>query len=498
MANTESIKPNESAASVPAANELLPNDTATLDPALAETPIDNAAAAVAPPAAAAPVAPVNQPPISSAKASGPAVLKKGRKRKKTGVAVGMSRPSLIQTGDPSTGLAQMIQPGARSGLEEATGDIAAPGKAAAQAPSVTTTTTQDLATRDAQTIPEDTSGLSRLNSFCSKFRSKRKKKDKNGKKEAAPVPEVEAAILDESATSGNAMSAGPVVQIINGEIVLQESSMVVTGNSRPEEEFPVIEEEMQLAVVGASYNSFVSRRAPQHWSVEETELFYDALRQVGTDFGTMEAYFGKKRTRKQLKRKYQIESTKNPQLIDLALDPSSFKKVGTYSLTYECIFVHCRTFHCPHTKLFPLSTLLYSDLSVFKVTLDMTKKPAATDASEAKDPSSTEAVVKMAPEPEQEVVVEDAEPLWPPEVKPQPNAEPLWPDEEEQPNAEPLWPDEEEPIKEQLPDDPLQLFQEQGAVEEDTAPAISLVPKAATNKAKSKRPKFKLRKAAKK
>ena len=128
------------------------------------------------------------------------------------------------------------------------------------------------------------------------------------------------------------MSAGSVVQIINGEIVLQESSMVVTGNSRPEEEFPVIEEEMQLAVVGASYNSFVSRRAPQHWSVEETELFYDALRQVGTDFGTMEAYFGKKRTRKQLKRKYQIESTKNPQLIDLALDPSSFKKVGTYGL----------------------------------------------------------------------------------------------------------------------------------------------------------------------
>jgi hypothetical protein len=137
-------------------------------------------------------------------------------------------------------------------------------------------------------------------------------------------------------------------------------------------------------------------------------------------------------------------------------------------------------------------------LSVFKVTVDMTKKPAATEASAAEDPATTEPAVKAAPEPEQEVVVEDAEPLWPPEEEEQPNAEPLWPDQEEQLNAEPLWPDEEEPIKGQVQDNPLQLLQEQDAVEEDAAPAISLVPKAAANKAKSKRPKFKLRKAAKK
>jgi transcription factor TFIIIB component B'' len=356
--DTEPAMPNEGAESVPAANELLPNNTAMPDPSLAKTPSDNVAAAAA--AAVAPPATAKQPPMASAKASSPTVLKKGRKRKTTGVAVGMSSPSLIQTGDPLAG--QLVQPGgARRSLEEPTDFAAAPGAASAQATggSVTTTTTQDLATRDAQTIPEDTSGLSRMNSFCSKFRSKRKKKDKNGKKEAAPVPEVEAAIIDETATSGNTMSAGPVVQIINGEIVLQESSMVVTGNSRPEEEFPVIEEEMQLAVVGASYNSFVSRRAPQHWSVEETELFYDALRQVGTDFGTMEAYFGKKRTRKQLKRKYQIESTKNPQLIDLALDPSSFKKVGTFVIIrMKLQWCLVTLFNCPHTRLFPLSPLL--------------------------------------------------------------------------------------------------------------------------------------------
>jgi hypothetical protein len=299
----------------------LSNNTETLDPSLAETSIDNvvAAVAVAPPA----LAPAKQPPMASARASAPTVVKRGRKRKKTGVAVGMSSPSLIQKGDHLAGL---VHPGALMLEEDATG-MAAPFTSAQSPGSAINNNTQDLATRDELLILEDTTGLPRLNSFCSKFRSKRKKKEKTGKEKAGPVPDAPAAVAEES-SSANVVSAGPVVQIINGEIVLQESSMVVSGNSKPEEEFPVIEEEMQLAVVGASYNSFVSRRAPQHWSVEETELFYDALRQVGTDFGTMEAYFGKKRTRKQLKRKYQIESTKNPQLIDLALDPSSLKKIG--------------------------------------------------------------------------------------------------------------------------------------------------------------------------
>jgi transcription factor TFIIIB component B'' len=126
------------------------------------------------------------------------------------------------------------------------------------------------------------------------------------------------------------------VQVITGEIVLNESSLIVAGTTlegsalvADTDEFSVVEEEAQLAVVGASYNSFVARRKPQHWTVDETKLFYEALRQVGTDFGTMESYFNKKRTRKQLKRKFQIETTKNPQLIDNALNVECMKEIGT-------------------------------------------------------------------------------------------------------------------------------------------------------------------------
>jgi hypothetical protein len=116
----------------------------------------------------------------------------------------------------------------------------------------------------------------------------------------------------------------------------------------------------------------------------------------------------------------------------------------------------------------------------------------ATPASPPAEPTEPVPDPEAAPE----VVVEDAEPLWPEsEPAPEPIAEPLWPDEE--PMAEPLWPDEElEPTgaDEMANDDPLQLLEKQDAAVE---PAISLVPKAATNKAKAKKPKFRMGKKKK-
>jgi transcription factor TFIIIB component B'' len=130
--------------------------------------------------------------------------------------------------------------------------------------------------------------------------------------------------------------AGPQVKIVDGEIVLQESSMMVPSARKTvqevEEEYQqVVEEEGHTTIVGASYNSFVARRKPQHWAVEETKLFYHALRQVGADFVTMEAFY-KNRTRKQLKKKYQTEQVKNPHLIELALDPRNKLPVESHNL----------------------------------------------------------------------------------------------------------------------------------------------------------------------
>jgi transcription factor TFIIIB component B'' len=230
--------------------------------------------------------------------------KKNRKRKKLGVPVAASRLSIE---------------------EPLLSEVATPAAAGTDAldPSITAAS------------PATESGQPSLASYCSSFRGKRTKRDKTAppKKVTKETLPVIAQTDDSAAANQSDVATAPQVQVINGEIVLNESSIVVAGttpagSARDTEDLVVVEEEAQIAVVGASYNSFVSRRAPQHWTVEETELFYDALRQVGTDFGTMEAYFNKKRTRKQLKRKFQIESTKNPHLIEHALNPKAMKEIG--------------------------------------------------------------------------------------------------------------------------------------------------------------------------
>ncbi|GKZ00008.1 hypothetical protein MPSEU_000954200 [Mayamaea pseudoterrestris] len=273
--------------------------------------------------------PIESPQVASAKKTG--------KRKKIGVPVGATRlvieppPDNMQQQQQSIhsvneAFAEPVQVSAAAGL---------PGfAAAAPIPPI---------------LPVADPNVPTMANFCSTFRTKRTKRDKNDAASATKSTKQGQALstafneTSEASITESAPSA-PQVQVINGEIVLNESSIIVAGTTpagsgqlADTDDFTVVEEEAQLAVVGASYNSFVSRRAPQHWTVDETKLFYDALRQVGTDFGTMEAYFNTTRTRKQLKRKFQIESTKNPTLIDNALNVECMKEIdmSVFNVTEE-------------------------------------------------------------------------------------------------------------------------------------------------------------------
>lgn len=123
--------------------------------------------------------------------------------------------------------------------------------------------------------------------------------------------------------------SGPLVEIVNGEIVIQESSIIVGGRRTTEEvdrelEGDVVVEEN--VAITATYTSFTNREKVRRWSAEETKKFYMALRQCGTDFSTMENFFdgtdgGNKRNRRELKCKYRRESRKHPSLIDMAMNP---------------------------------------------------------------------------------------------------------------------------------------------------------------------------------
>jgi hypothetical protein len=207
----------------------------------------------------------------------------------------------------------------------------------------------------------------KLSAFCSQFKTKKVKSNRRGSKRrktnhidenevtneasntdavgASPTNEASVKIDDgDFSTSQQAPVGVPVVQIIDGEIVLQESSLILPTRrtvQEVEEEFQdnVVEEDSQLAIIQATYTSFLTKgdaaanggklSRPQHWSLQETQQFYAALRQLGTDFGLMEMLFDGKRTRRQLKQKYRIEGAKNPNLVqELALNPKYKADLG--------------------------------------------------------------------------------------------------------------------------------------------------------------------------
>ena len=241
--------------------------------------------------------------------------KKGRKPKSTGLVVGASRLQAPAPKEQST----------------ASKDVSA-ASADATVAFVPIEPATNAVTSVPLQLPPPKEGEVALGQFCSKFKAKpRKRATKNQAKKKDDAADKKKNKSDDGKQSSDSGAAGPVVQIINGEIVLQEASMMVekgrsnNADGNEEEEYAVVEEDNETAVVGASYTSFVNRSTkPQHWSVEETKLFYEALRQVGIDFLLMSEFFPQ-RTRKQLKRKYQKESTQNPKLIELALHPSQQK-----------------------------------------------------------------------------------------------------------------------------------------------------------------------------
>eukprot|EP00871_Galdieria_phlegrea_P001597 jgi/Galph1/2438/GphlegSOOS_G1118.1 len=91
----------------------------------------------------------------------------------------------------------------------------------------------------------------------------------------------------------------------DGNITLDENSLIVSTDitQKPEE------------TVSTTY---YKHRKVEHWTEEETALFYKGLKQFGADF-SMVAQLFPKRDRKQVKAKFKREERISPEKIDLAL-----------------------------------------------------------------------------------------------------------------------------------------------------------------------------------
>lgn len=196
-------------------------------------------------------------------------------------------------------------------------------------------------------------------------------------------------------------SNDPIVQVINGELVLQQQHE--TANHDDERSLTVVVEEQAATtgIVVAGYSDFTVKRtgsSGNRWTAAETDVFFTALRQVGLDFGTMEAYFEGRRTRRQLKRKYYSELKQHPELVEMVLQPAARVKIDleVFELTEETLKDNIA--EEDEKKREEEAKAMAADIVASQEVGDTVRDGDKEENATADDPkSSTEAIVPVEP-----------------------------------------------------------------------------------------------------
>lgn len=120
--------------------------------------------------------------------------------------------------------------------------------------------------------------------------------------------------VDADETDGAAVA--PRVKLAaDGSIILDEESLLIPKSPEKTLENSEIVYEDADAV---TFSGYLKHRKVERWSLEETQKFYMALSQVGTDFSLMTPLFPN-RTRRELKAKFKREEKQHRTLIEKAL-----------------------------------------------------------------------------------------------------------------------------------------------------------------------------------
>ena len=148
--------------------------------------------------------------------------------------------------------------------------------------------------------------------------------------DARPSPGAPSAAPAPAPLSGARAPAGPQFQIVNGQIVVDQSSLVMDRHARDAIDGPIeeIEEnEFTHKVTSNSYRTGSKLRGPNHWSAEDTEKFYDYLAMHGTDFSIITSLFPG-RQRRHIKMKFNREEKFQRQRIDAVLIGPKTRTMG--------------------------------------------------------------------------------------------------------------------------------------------------------------------------
>ncbi|TAQ85900.1 hypothetical protein B7494_g5800 [Chlorociboria aeruginascens] len=113
--------------------------------------------------------------------------------------------------------------------------------------------------------------------------------------------------------------SGPVMRVIDGQIVLDDNSLQLDRHKRAQAEGGDLEEveENEFTRITTS-GTYMKRERNQVWDEAATELFYKGLREFGTDFEMIANMFPY-RSRRQIKLKFNREERIDPDAVTRAL-----------------------------------------------------------------------------------------------------------------------------------------------------------------------------------
>ncbi|PTB43177.1 hypothetical protein M441DRAFT_56214 [Trichoderma asperellum CBS 433.97] len=161
-----------------------------------------------------------------------------------------------------------------------------------------------------------------------RVRSKVKKMMGDTSRDGSEAPEVpgDPAIKSKSATptaaSSPAPASGPQFRIVDGQIIIDQSSLVMDRHARAAAargDMETVEEnDFTRLITSSSFMNTSKLKGPNIWTEEETELFYRGLRMFGTEFEMISRMFPNKQ-RRHVKLKYNREERHCPHLLNAAL-----------------------------------------------------------------------------------------------------------------------------------------------------------------------------------
>ncbi|KAL5606001.1 hypothetical protein BROUX41_006207 [Berkeleyomyces rouxiae] len=118
------------------------------------------------------------------------------------------------------------------------------------------------------------------------------------------------------------IAAGPQFRIVDGQIVVDQESLLMDRHAHAAAEREGMEEieenDFTRLITSNSFRTGSKLRGPNHWTQEDTEKFYHALKMFGTDFEMISSMFPG-RTRRHVKMKFNREERMAPTRINAAL-----------------------------------------------------------------------------------------------------------------------------------------------------------------------------------